>query len=299
MSFSGPPGRGRLQQPARLVEDLEGAEALDGYGKKLGKIVRDNVPQGPVKDAISGSWIGHALHPLLTDVVIGSFTSASLLDLFGSRDDGRASEKLIAIGIAAYGPTALSGVNDWADTEPASDAVRRIGLVHAATNAAALSLYAASLAARRRGSRGAGTLLGLAGAATLAGGGYLGGHLSFSRGVGVNETAFDPGPEDWTPAVEASQLSDGAPKQVVVDETPVLLLRKGDRIFAIHDRCSHRGCSLSEGELEGDEVVCACHGSRFDLADGSLRAGPASSPQPAFEAREREGKIEIRLGAGA
>jgi nitrite reductase/ring-hydroxylating ferredoxin subunit len=79
-----------------------------------------------------------------------------------------------------------------------------------------------------------------------------------------------------------------------VDETPVLLVRDGDRIFAIHDRCSHRGCSLSEGTLEGEQIVCACHGSRFDLRDGSLCGGPATSAQPAFQVRLQDGRVEVR-----
>ena len=84
------------------------------------------------------------------------------------------------------------------------------------------------------------------------------------------------------------------PLILVVDDTPVLLLRQGPQIFAIHDRCSHRGCSLSEGSLEGDQIVCACHGSRFDVRDGAIKAGPATAAQPAFEVRETEGRIEIR-----
>src|SRR3954469_9036852 len=86
----------------------------------------------------------------------------------GARDgagEGRAGEKLIGVGLAAYGPTALTGFNDWADTEPVSDGVRRAGLVHAVTNLTAMSLYAGWLMARRRGRRGAGAALGAAGAA--------------------------------------------------------------------------------------------------------------------------------------
>ena len=256
--------------------------------------MRSVLSGGKLKDAVSGTWLGHAVHPMLTDVVIGSFVSASLLDIVGSDHDGQASERLIAVGIAAYAPTALTGVNDWADTEPTDDTVRRAGLVHAATNAVALTLYISSLVSRRRGARRRGTLLGFAGMSVLMAAGYLGGHLSLTKGVGPDQTVFDPGPTDWTPAADASQVTEGRPTQVVVQDTPVLLLRDGDQIFAIHDRCSHRGCSLSEGEVQGDEIVCACHGSRFDLRDGSVRHGPATSPQPAFQVRHNEGRIEIR-----
>jgi len=277
-----------------LVAAVESAGALDGPGKAVGKNVRSLVSAPKLKDALSGTWLGHALHPILTDVVIGSWVSASLLDLFGGADSAKASERLIAVGIAAYGPTALTGVHDWADTEPASDAVRRVGLVHAVTNAAALSLYTASLVARRRGSRAKGALLGLAGAGALGAAGHLGGHLTFAQGVGPDQTVYDPGPADWTAAPEGTEVPERRLTRVVVDDTPVLLVRDDDELFAIHDRCSHRGCSLSDGELEGEEIVCPCHGSRFDRRDGGLRQGPATSPQPAFEVRERDGRIEVR-----
>src|SRR5687767_15275597 len=128
---------GRLATPLEPVFDAaESAEILDGVGKAVGKQVRSTIKQ-PLKDALSGTWLGHALHPLLTDVVIGSFVSATLLDVLGGDDDGRAAERLIAVGIAAYPPTALTGANDWADAEPTDDGVRRAGLVHALTNATA------------------------------------------------------------------------------------------------------------------------------------------------------------------
>jgi nitrite reductase/ring-hydroxylating ferredoxin subunit/uncharacterized membrane protein len=277
-----------------IIRQIEGAEALDALAKKIGSTVRETLPTGAVKDAVSGTWLGHAVHPMLTDVVIGSFISATLLDFLGAGDSG-AQERLIALGIAAYGPTALTGVNDWADAEPVSDAVRRAGLVHASSNAVALSLYAVSLRQRRRGAQGRGVLFGSLGAAVLMAGGYLGGHLSFTKGIGPDQTVFDPGPADWTPAADVDQLSQGRPVRVVVQDTPVLLLRDGDEFFAIHDRCSHRGCSLSDGEVEGNEIVCACHGSRFDRRDGSIRQGPATAPQPAFQVRERDSRLEIRL----
>jgi nitrite reductase/ring-hydroxylating ferredoxin subunit/uncharacterized membrane protein len=281
-----------------LVRAIESASVLDGPAKAIAKQVR-GVFSGPAKDVLSGTWLGHAVHPMLTDVVIGSFTSATLLDLLAGEDAEEASERLIMLGIAAYAPTAASGINDWADTEPVDDGVRRAGLVHAGGNAVALTLYTLSLRARRRGSRGLGVALGVAGSSVMMVGGYLGGHLSMTKGVGPNQTIFDEGPSDWTPAADAAQLSERQPTRVVVDETPVMLVKDGERIFAIHDRCSHRGCSLSQGELEGEEIVCSCHGSRFDLKDGAVRGGPATVPQPFFQVRDREGMIEVRLISAA
>lgn len=277
-----------------LMDRVEGADGLDPAARAIGKLARRTVAPGAFKDTLSGTWQGHALHPALTDVVIGSLFSATMLDVTGG-DPGGSAARLIGVGLAAAVPTVLTGVTDYGDSERGSDAVRRAGLVHAAVNVTGLSLYAASLAARRRGTRMSGVLLGLGGAGMLSAGAYLGGHLSFSRGVGPNQTVFDPGPEKWTPAVEGSELRPGQAIRVVIGDTPVALLREGNDTFAIHDRCSHRGCSLSaQGDVDGTRIVCGCHGSTFDLRDGSIQRGPATAPQPAFDVRERDGMIELR-----
>lgn len=273
-----------------LVARLERAAALDVPGKALARRARGALGRQPLKDALSGTWIGHALHPVLTDVVIGSFLSCTLLDLLGGDRDGTARRRLVGVGIASALPTALSGAGDWADAEPGADAIRRTGLVHAASNSAAVTLYAGSLAVAGRH----GVALRLAGAAALLAGGYLGGHLSFRQGVGPDQTIYDPGPDEWTAAGDLSVLGDRERARVVVGDTPILLLRAGGALLAVHDRCSHRGCSLSDGTLEGDEIVCVCHGSRFDRRTGAVRRGPATAPQPSFEVRVREQRIEVR-----
>ncbi len=282
-----------------LARQLERLGLLDAPAKLIAKQVRGVQSPGTVKDTMSGTWLGHAVHPILTDVVIGSWTSANLLDLIGGRDSEAAAERLIAVGIAAYFPTALTGVTDWADAEPTDAGVRRVGLVHAVSNATALGFYAASLAARRKGSHGRGVALAAVGAGVMTVGGFLGGHLTYAQGVGVDRTAFDPGPTEWTPALPADALRSGATTVVKADLTPVLLHRDGATVLAIHDRCSHRGCSLAEGTVVNRVVTCGCHGSRFSLEDGSVVRGPATSPQPAYETRELRGTIEVRRRTGA
>jgi nitrite reductase/ring-hydroxylating ferredoxin subunit/uncharacterized membrane protein len=286
---------GRLQltplEPA--IRRVESLEQLDPAGKRVAKLVRDSVPSG-LKDILSGTWLGHAVHPMLTDVVIGSFSSASLLDMAAGEGVGVARQRLVGLGLLAYLPTAAAGANDWADTEPVDDSVRRVGLVHAGGNAIAACLYTLSWLAHRRGARTRATGLSLAGLGVLMAGGYLGGHLSLSKGVGPDQTVFDRGPTDWTAAADASQLAEGRPLRTVVDDTPILLVGDGEQIFALHDRCSHRGCSLSEGKIERGEVVCACHGSRYDLRDGAVRHGPATGPQPAFQVRVSDDRVEVR-----
>ena len=284
-----------MANPLRaLVGKIESFKGVDGPARAVSNKVSEVPGPGPIKDVLSGSVIGHALHPMLTDVVIGSFISANALDLIGGKESHIASERLIALGIAAYPPTALTGTSDWADGSVGNVTVRRVGVFHAVANSAALALYGASLAARRRGDRTRGVALGFAGAGALGFAGYLGGHLTYANGWGVDQTAFDSGPHEWTEAT-TDEVPEGELVRAVVGETPVLLVRQGDRVRAIHDRCSHRGCSLAlRGEVSGDEIECTCHGSRFSLADGSLLRGPATQPQPAFETRERDGAIEVR-----
>jgi nitrite reductase/ring-hydroxylating ferredoxin subunit/uncharacterized membrane protein len=276
-----------------LARAIERAAALDPAAKAAGKAVRGAIGPGPVKDALSGTWLGHALHPLLTDTVIGTWTSALLLDVAGGRDAG-AADRLIAAGVLAALPTAVTGATDWADTEPADDGVRRVGAVHALGNVAALGLQIASLAARRRGERRRGVALSLGAGALLGLTGYLGGHMAFGQGVGVDQTVFDAGPDEWTDALAAEALGD-TPTTAIVGDTPVLVVRTADgTIRAVHDRCSHRGCSLADGTIDGETIECPCHGSRFSLRDGHVQRGPATAPQPAFEARETAGRIELR-----
>jgi nitrite reductase/ring-hydroxylating ferredoxin subunit/uncharacterized membrane protein len=281
---------------APTIEAIEDAAALDAPAQALGRWVRGALGREPLKDALSGTWLGHAVHPLLTDLVIGTWTSALIVDLTARRDAG-AADRLLAAGIVAALPTATTGITDWSDGEPGSDGVRRVGAVHALGNVTAIGLQIASLAARRRGARRNGVMLSLGANGLLALTGYLGGHLTLGQGIGVDQTVFDPGPEEWTDALAAADLRD-EPATVVVGDTPVLVTRAGNQIFALHDRCSHRGCPLSIGKIDGDTIQCACHGSRFSLRDGTVERGPATAPQPAFDVREVAGRIELRRRPG-
>ncbi len=282
---------------SRLVGRLAGAEALDGPAESVASKVRSVLKAGKVKDALSGTALGHALHPLLTDVPIGTWTSATILDLVGGEDAAGAAERLIGVGIAAAVPTAASGLADWADSTLADDEVRRVGAIHAVANVAALALYGASWAARKRGSHGRGVLLGLAGAGSMGLGGFLGGHLSYALGIGVDQTAFDTEASDWTDALGESELAEGEAQRVSVDEVGVMLTRQQGRVFALTDACSHRGGPLHEGEIADGCVTCPWHGTIFRLTDGSVKGGPAAYPQPAYDVRVHEGRIEIKSAA--
>ena len=168
-----------------LVARLESVEALDGLGRTAGRTVRGLIPGGAPKDVLSGAWLGHALHPILTDIPIGAWTSSLVLDWTGGKASRSASDRLILTGVLAAGATVASGWSDGADAEQGNPAVRRSGLVHAVANATATALMIGSYVARKRGERGRGRMLSLAGSAALGAGGWLGGHLSYTLGTGV------------------------------------------------------------------------------------------------------------------
>jgi uncharacterized membrane protein len=185
-----------------LAARLESVEALDAPGRTAGRAVRGLIRDGAPKDVLSGAWLGHAVHPIMTDIPIGTWTSSVLLDWMGGKDSRSASDRLILAGVVAAGVTVATGWSDWADCEERDPAVRRCGLVHAAANGTATALMIGSLLARKRGARGRGRLLSLAGSAALGAGGWLGGHLSYTLGAGV--TAGTP----------AAALQPAAPTEV-------------------------------------------------------------------------------------
>lgn len=163
--------------PARWIEGLENSEDLDGAVDFLEPRVELFFNTGTRGAVLRGDWLGHALHPALTDVVLGSWTSATILDVTGRGRWADAAQVLVGTGLIAFGPTAWSGWAQWAQAERPQ---KRVGVVHAVTSAAALSFYAASWFSRRKGHHVRGAGLSLVGAAVAGAGGYLGGHLAES-----------------------------------------------------------------------------------------------------------------------
>lgn len=277
--------------PYRLVERLERSEALDGVAGILQRNARAVYRPGPLKDALSGTWLGHPLHPLLMLLPLGCWTSASFLDLAGGRGSQAAADRLVAAGVVSAIPTAAAGASDWSDT---AGGERRVGIVHALVNSVGLACFTASWVARKRGRRAQGVALGMVGHTFVGLGGYLGGHLSYAMGVGVDTTAFQSGPEEWTPLLDADLIPEGKAVGVDVEGVRLLLVREGDEVRALAARCTHRGGPLDEGDVADGCVTCPWHGSRFELATGDIVRGPATAPQPAFETRVAQGRLEVR-----
>ena len=243
-----------------------------------------------IRDFLHGTWLGHPLHPLLTDVPIGALTVALVLDLVGAAPG---ADIATLVGVAGLIAAALAGFADYAHTD---DRSHRYGAIHATAMTLSLILYLVSLAVRYGPIGGTATLatvLAALGYALLAFGAYVGGDLVFTLGNQVDRHAWRGGGAKWT-AVETGELAEGTPTKVKAGAQTLVLVRTGDTIQALHDTCAHLGCSLSEGTLAGGAIVCPCHGSAFDLASGHAVHGPAVYDQPRYLVRQSEGKVEVR-----
>jgi nitrite reductase/ring-hydroxylating ferredoxin subunit/uncharacterized membrane protein len=272
-----------------IVERIERSPALDQLAEPLSKVLRTLIPQGPVEDALSGTPAGHPMHPALVAVPIGAWSSSLAFDVVG---DGAAARRLIGIGCLAALPAAASGATDWLSTQGAE---RRVGLVHALLNYGALTAYGLSWLARGRGRRARGVALSLAGVGMVSASGWLGGHLAYSQGVGVDTTVFQQLPQDWTDAAAESELpAEGDLALAEAEGVPLLLTRRNGAVIALADRCTHRGGPLHEGQVRDGCVVCPWHDSAFSLDDGSVQGGPATRPQPQFDTRIENGRLQVR-----
>jgi len=164
--------------PGARLRDAVDALARSSTARRLSvpyERIAGAIPRGTLDDVLRGRPLGHPLHPVLSDVPLGSWTAAVVLDL-GGRRYRDAARRLVGFGVLAAVPTALSGLADWRTT---SDPARTVGGAHAALNSTALVLFAASWRARRHGHQAVGTLLALAGLGSAGTAGYLGGHLVF------------------------------------------------------------------------------------------------------------------------
>jgi nitrite reductase/ring-hydroxylating ferredoxin subunit len=123
----------------------------------------------------------------------------------------------------------------------------------------------------------------------------LGGYLSFVKGVGVNQTAFEDWPQEWTPVIAEDGLAEDTLTPARADGVRIMLYKKDEQLYALSDRCSHRGCPLHLGQVNDLMLECSCHGSIFRLSDGEVLRGPATVPAPTYEVRCHNGKVEVRL----
>ena len=248
-----------------------------------------------IRNFLNGTWLGEPLHVVLTDVPVGAWTVAMAFDaldlVFNRGEFARACEASIGIGLLGAAGAAVTGMTDWSDVDPPA---RRLGLVHGLLNLSGAALFATSLFLRKKKSRVAGRIVGVLGYTVMGYAAHLGGKLVYEHRVGVDRTDGQVFPEQFAAVLPETSLVDGKLTRAMYRDTPILLVRRGDRLFAMAETCSHLSGPLSEGKLEGDAVVCPYHFSRFALEDGRVLDGPAVHPQPCLEVRTRNGQIELR-----
>jgi nitrite reductase/ring-hydroxylating ferredoxin subunit/uncharacterized membrane protein len=252
---------------------------------------------GPAKDFLHGKWLGHALHPVLTDIPVGAWTVALALDaiemLTGNETMGDASDVVVGIGLLGAVGSAVTGLADWSESYGRA---KNVGAAHGMLNLAAAGLYTASLISRRGKSRQTGVALSLLGYAVASFSAYLGGHLVFGEQMGVDHTATpdQDQPEKFTTVMRDADLKDRKPVRVDVGDTAVMLVRIDGNIHAMTNSCTHLGGPLNEGKLEGDNIRCPWHGSVFCVTNGKVVEAPATFDERLFDVRVRNGEIEVR-----
>ncbi len=283
--------------PALQLIDRQ--EWLEPVGEEIQKAVSaafesTGEPGQKVKNFLHGTWLGHPLHPVLTDIPLGAWTTAlasdAMAEITGRDEFEKCADTAIGVGLVGSVAAAVTGLTDWKETDGRA---RNVGLAHGLLNSAGALLYLTSFVLRKRRQRSIArgfSTLGFAVAATAA---YLGGKLVYSERIGVNHATGEL-PRTFSAVLPVSELTEEKSKSVTVNGTSILLTRRNSSIYAMVETCSHLGGPLAKGKFDECSVTCPWHGSQFSLEDGKVINGPATHPQPCLEVRVRKGMIEVR-----
>ena len=291
--------------PQRIIGDF----ASDGAGTPASKPVEEKLQKlldkalyangsssaQKIRNFLNGTWLGEPLHVVLTDVPIGAWTVTIIFDaldlIHKRREFSLAADTSLAVGLLGAAGAAFTGITDWSDVDPPA---RRLGLIHGLLNVGVTALFATSFFLRKRNSRTGGRVSAALGYGLMSLSAHLGGKMVYEQRVGVDRTAGESFPHDFAAILAESKLAESTPTRAMYEGVPILLVRRGQRIFALAETCSHFSGPLSEGKLVGDSIECPYHASRFALDDGHVTNGPAVHRQPCLEVRVRSGQIEVR-----
>lgn len=283
---------------AHFLERLMAAQ--DGWARPFGEFNHRWLsalfrPIRPLKDLLNGTWLGHPVHAALSDAPIGILTVVVVLDVLGYP---AAADVALVLGILSMIAAAVAGAADYTDTDGRA---RARATLHATLMVVSLVAFIVSLAIRADGpaDRSVPVVLVIVGYVVLLAGGFVGGDLVFRFGNMVDRHAWRTGGAKWLPLeVPGDDVPEGSPTKAKLGANTLVLIRSGDTIHALHDQCAHAGGPLSGGTVIDGCIECPWHGSRFRLADGRLRRGPALYDQPSYEVRRGEHGWEARR-AGA
>jgi nitrite reductase/ring-hydroxylating ferredoxin subunit/uncharacterized membrane protein len=278
------------------------AERLSNWLQETIKVVVGSHRKPPrrLKSLLNGTWFGHPLHPVITDVPITAWMLTALFDIIWlispAHNTWAVYGAFVAVIVGLLGALGaiVTGFTDWSDTYGSE---RRVGLNHALFNASATILYLVSFILRLLAGPGDGVaaaILGFVGLICVLYAGYLGGEMVFTKGTGVNHTAWEAGGEDYEAVLRADSVEENTLYRVTVSGVPVVLLRHGKQFYAISATCPHAGGPLDEGTLTSDVVQCPWHGSRFCMRDGRVLTGPATVNAPRYEVRVSNGQVEVK-----
>ncbi len=257
-------------------------------------------PPRRFRSFLNGTWIGHPLHPAITDVPIGAWVIAAIFDIIWLISPtsftwaAYGAEVAVVLGILGALGAAVTGLADWSDTYGSE---RRVGLNHAIFNTTAIILYIISFILRlvqASGDSVIAAIIGFIGLIAVLYAAYLGGEMVFTKGTNVNHTAWEAGTDDFEAVFPVESVEENKLYRVTASGVPVVLMRQGLQFYAISATCSHAGGPLDEGTLEGDVVQCPWHGSRFCMRDGRVLTGPATVKAPRYDVRVRNGQVEVK-----
>jgi nitrite reductase/ring-hydroxylating ferredoxin subunit/uncharacterized membrane protein len=268
------------------------AAATDAVYRALGS------PGRLLQDFLNGSWLGHSVHPVLTDVVVGGTTMVIFLDIlrvfFNVDGLENATTWTLGLSVLAGVATIVTGLTDFKDTGTGNE--RNLAGLHGVINIVAVVMFFISLLQRFGGAHDAAFWVALVAYLVISVGAYIGGHVVFKYGYMVNHNAFARGrrAKEFTALMPVAELAEATPTKATFGTTALVVVRRGDVVYALKETCSHAGGPLSEGKLNGDYIECPWHFSQFRLSDGAVRHGPATSRQVAYRARINAGQVEIQ-----
>jgi nitrite reductase/ring-hydroxylating ferredoxin subunit/uncharacterized membrane protein len=257
-------------------------------------------PPRRLKSLLNGTWFGHPLHPVITDIPVAAWMITAVFDVLWLLSPttfawaAHGAEVTVLLGLLGALGAIVTGLTDWSDTYAAE---RRVGLNHALFNALATMLYLVSFVLRLLQAPGDSILaaiIGFVGLASVIYAAYLGGDMVFTKGTGVNHTAWEAAGDDYEAVLAVESVEENKLYRVTAAGVPAVLLRQGLQFYAISATCPHAGGPLDEGALEGNVVECPWHGSRFCMRDGRVLTGPATVNAPRYDVRVRNGQVEIK-----